>query len=1680
VGRNRLPFQIHLTPPPDLQVTYLSTPDNAFSGQTIPISWTVKNGGTGQTEVSEWSDAIYLSQDSIFSIQADNKLASFKHFGSLAPDNGYQTSQTIVLPQQIYGMYFLFIITDVENQVYEHAWEKNNTRYHKIQITLTPPPDLVVTHVTIPGTGKSGHEITVGWQVQNQGPGAAFENSWNDRVFLSSSQQFHADSAMVLGTFSHSGQLLPDSSYQAQHVLKLPHGIAGSFYIFVKTDWNNQVFEHLFEDNNVKRSDGSIQIDLSPWPDLQVTKIETSQEAIAGSEIGISWTVKNAGRAVAAALWKDRIYISSHPVWKVDAVRQLSEISNSTALDTAKAYTKTSTIILPADISGICYLYVFTNADNSVYEHIDEGNNISRSDSIVIQPYPPVDLAITNIVVPDSGWSGQNIRVAWTVTNAGAARTLVSDWHDGVYLSGDSLLDMKNDPLLKRVRRTASLAAGESYAREEDITLPNGIAGAFYLFVVADIDDRVKDADTANDFQRAAITIYPSQSPDLTIDLLEILIESNAGQPILVRWRVKNIGTGATPNTTWYDAIYLSTDSRLDQTDLKLGSLARQAVVMPGTAYSESLMVEIPTYASGAYFVIIKTDSKGDIYENGSEANNILSRLINFVLPPPGDLIVTNITNPASAIPGEVVVISWTIKNIGQNSAVGWIYDGVYVSPDTNWQATDPLVGVNRRYINLAPGMSQSFSHTISLAKAFAFDNEGNITDQLPGIAPGLYHVIVRTNIRNNIRESDLNNNALASKQLMYVTIPILHLGITERGTLAPKQMKYYRVEVGEKLNLQINFSSDVKEASNGVYVAFDRVPSLADFDYCHPIPLAADQRVLIPSTFKGTYYILIYAEKLPASSPTENFSILAEAVPFSIFSITPARGGQGGRVTGKILGAGFEQPIEVFLRDSLGTLTSGEVRELTTSTEMVVRWDLRDLSLGIYDVVIKKADSLTVVLPKSFVVEPQITDHIFTDVQGPDVLPGGRNAVYEIFVTNANNVDADYIFLSIVLPAYQKFSVITTDFFGRPIPQEILNLLKNPSAARRIGDIVILVCCAKDVPPGKTLHATLILYNISGPAHSSYPYFIKAYALSLEEFFWRELVWLYAIREQLLNADPAKVPKELKDLIQSEEIAGQYTVLLKESGFISEGPILTSTMPLSYSPAPGLDLIVPEYINCETFVNALSVYIDNVFLVGDLANLAFDIAITGVAPPFGLILVAADLGYLFYDSYKLNCSFKECPDWVYDQNIENVIEISRLILSLVHGDLFELTMHGIAYIEKNLVSLGCEEIVYAYDPNQIVGPTGFGNEKWIAIHQNLYYQIHFENDSTLASAPAQSVTIIHQLDSTVDARSFRLGNFGFGNFSYSIPVNRSFYADRLDIIDSLGLFVDVNFGIDITNNEAFWRFKSIDPLTGQLPTNPYLGFLLINDRLGRGQGFVSYSVRPKVDTKTRDIIHAKAKIIFDQNEPIETPQIFNTIDAVAPCSRVKEFQTAKIDTSLFSVRWSGWDDIHGSGINRFSLYVAEDDKPFRLYQTGIQDTALYFSGEMGHDYQFFSIAIDNAGNVEPIKAVGEAKVHTTVKENDQVSLPTKFALHQNYPNPFNPITTIKYELPKATWVELVIYNILGQKVKELVNEHQDPGVYSINWDGRSQEGVIVASGIYLYMIRTPQLSQTKKMIILK
>ena len=123
-------------------------------------------------------------------------------------------------------------------------------------------------------------------------------------------------------------------------------------------------------------------------------------------------------------------------------------------------------------------------------------------------------------------------------------------------------------------------------------------------------------------------------------------------------------------------------------------------------------------------------------------------------------------------------------------------------------------------------------------------------------------------------------------------------------------------------------------------------------------------------------------------------------------------------------------------------------------------------------------------------------------------------------------------------------------------------------------------------------------------------------------------------------------------------------------------------------------------------------------------------------------------------------------------------------------------------------------------------------------------------------------------------------------------------------------------------------------------------------------------------------------------------------------------------------------------------------------------------------------IDIDSIAAVEPFFLTFDITDLLSVESSDL--LPDKFALRQNYPNPFNHNTTIEYPLSRFGTVEVAVLDVLRRKIRTLVDAAQTAGYYRLQWNGLTDAGGDVASGVYLYRLRVGGYQQTRRLMLLK
>jgi hypothetical protein len=214
-----------------------------------------------------------------------------------------------------------------------------------------------------------------------------------------------------------------------------------------------------------------------------------------------------------------------------------------------------------------------------------------------------------------------------------------------------------------------------------------------------------------------------------------------------------------------------------------------------------------------------------------------------------------------------------------------------------------------------------------------------------------------------------------------------------------------------------------------------------------------------------------------------------------------------------------------------------------------------------------------------------------------------------------------------------------------------------------------------------------------------------------------------------------------------------------------------------------------------------------------------------------------------------------------------------------------------------------------------------------------------------------------------------------------------------------------------------------------------------------------------------------------------------NTIDGKVDEVRVWERFVGEAEIQyLFTENYPAWGTIEGTVTSvlsgdpvegaTISAGMFETSTDINGYYSMDVAACTYYSVEcLVDDYDVENVENITIGENETVIIDFEYGFTGTSNEN---SVPKLTKLYDNYPNPFNPATTISFDLDQSNFIQLSVFNVKGQLVKQLINSTLDAGNYNITWNGKDENNRSVASGIYFYRLKSGNEIYTKKMILLK
>jgi len=305
-----------------------------------------------------------------------------------------------------------------------------------------------------------------------------------------------------------------------------------------------------------------------------------------------------------------------------------------------------------------------------------------------------------------------------------------------------------------------------------------------------------------------------------------------------------------------------------------------------------------------------------------------------------------------------------------------------------------------------------------------------------------------------------------------------------------------------------------------------------------------------------------------------------------------------------------------------------------------------------------------------------------------------------------------------------------------------------------------------------------------------------------------------------------------------------------------------------------------------------------------------------------------------------------------------------------------------------------------------------------------------------------------------------------------------SFYEDS-SLYMNLNDFVYDNGDADSTLE---FRINGNDQIIVNIDSvNNFVYFSSLSDLSGFSENI---SINVTDPWGARDTETFVIKVLPVQDAPYPFKWVSISIDTIS-------ITTSNIGDT-YDLEWSESKDVDQEVIDylifaQIGVYPAEE-----IYDTTITTLPLTYQEISDIVFEPFPMlprvtvkfSVSATDGIDTIKVTGDDRIVfvnryeylSTVSEG----IPLEFALHENYPNPFNPTTTLRFDLPEVSDITLIIYNMLGQKVRTFNYQNTSAGYHSVKWNATNDYGDPVGAGVYLYQLQTKDFVKTRKMVLLK
>ena len=768
------------------------------------------------------------------------------------------------------------------------------------------------------------------------------------------------------------------------------------------------------------------------------------------------------------------------------------------------------------------------------------------------------------------------------------------------------------------------------------------------------------------------------------------------------------------------------------------------------------------------------------------------------------------------------------------------------------------------------------------------------------------------------------------------------------------------------------------------------------------------------------TYPIGNYTTILIATNSVCNFKDTAQTniEVKGVEYYTPDSSGVGGDCILKIFGGGLDADTKVTLKKGAFEITPVHLETSKNNVQLNAVFDFHLVEEGTYDVIVEIKGEAPIVYHGGFKLKSFKYPYTWSEIVSPSRMRTNLNTNMKLVVGNKGNVMASGVLVSVIWPKSVDLK-FDTKWFKPPSSGNYSITTADTTFNFKWEDIqplysdtfnTVTAIDTFNLQPYDGYMSLILIPKIAAESTIEIPLIAKTTTTGTREFITYTFKpnifgscgtgsWMDASENMAVEcADGLDKLVSINPVLEKSPV-GWLTKAVKGTTkhMANLGQVMGATYNYATGVTPDIYSSLPADFNSNVTAGnmqvagaVLEVGVDKMFqkggekfMKGQTDNLnkwiaanpnasasSIDFAIDNlnnindirnyIANAHKMVKAGKDLNDLNDKIKRLQELVKDCP--------ELKVQLDELKKNLNQ----DMTLRDPKFTKTSSVT--------SFDPNEIIGPVGIGENQYVSKQERQHFSITFENKNT-ALAAAQIVMVSDTLDATrFDLNTFEFTNFTIANKTYTVPKGRQEFV----LQDSLSpvMKVHINGSLEKSTGIVSWQFTAIDPATGDIPV--FEGFLPPNKKMPEGEGSVSFTILPKQTIANGVVIKNRASIIFDQNEPILTNTWQNIVDALPPVSVVKA--TRVEGSPEIQLTFTGSDA--SSGIANYDIYIQEEGGEWQAIGNAFYDTETILA-DSSKRYNFYVLANDNVGNTES----KNPRAETTVGINELVKVKGQFSL---------------------------------------------------------------------------------------